>query len=171
MNNRGMTLVEVLVTAIIALIVMGMTFSIVFVSSNQSRASIVGSRLSMHYDVAVSQIGQKARSAKYILNEMDTYPPLDTQPSNSTTIWMKTDPPTGIILGGYRINGSILEEYVNNAWIPFRVGNTPVEVCPSSGFTISADRKSVALNINIVCHVLSDFDTLYSVQEVFLCRN
>jgi hypothetical protein len=173
MNNRGITLIEVLVTSVISMIVVGVTFSLVFIATNQAKYTILNGKLSMQYDIAVSQIEQTARSAKYILNDFDTYPPLDTVSSNCSTIWMKKEPPVGTVIGGYRVNGSYLEEYINNSWTPFRIGvNGPiVQVTPSSGFTVSSNRKQVILNLSFVCSNQGISDTLQSIQEVFLCRN
>jgi hypothetical protein len=173
-NPSGFTLVEGIVGSAI-LVLGGMIIFIVLQINNQGVSnSTLNARIQMQYETVVEQIGRSARFANVVLLVSESWPPAANAMPVSDIKAVKLFNDQGDSIGGYRIvNATTLQEYDTTAllWKNFRVGPNDVKVTSNSGFSLTANRKWLTVNLSVFSSYASLVDTAVSKQEVFLCKN
>jgi hypothetical protein len=169
-NTGAFTLVEAIVAGAIG-IFLGAIMIVMFQLNNRAVADgALSSKIEMLYQTVVDQIGSTARRANMVL--------ADGEPWASTVHGAVTSVKKivmydrfGNMIGGYEVAGSSLKERVGGTWQVFRVGADTIAVDDTSTFILSEDRKSLVLNISVICSYRTTRDTAISKQEMYLCRN
>jgi hypothetical protein len=166
----GFTLMECLVAGSVASIVGTILLSMLQMNSQQTSDGALNAKVQMHYETAIAQISATARRANVILSQGESWPPLwNVNPLSTSTIMMYDN--TGAPIGGYRVSGIMLQEYIHGSWRNFRNGTNDIQVVSGSAFSLSGDRKWLTVNLSVFAVYTGLKDTVTSKQEVLLCRN
>jgi hypothetical protein len=180
MNRNGFTLVEGIVSGAIASVIAFTGFTLFHMTTQQSRAGMIHSMLNIKYENAVEQICASIRRSNSVLQTGEFWPPaagLD-EVNEIPAIFLYNA--AGNDFGGYQItDAGILQErvFIGGEWVwqNYQIGNATVTVSTTppalSNFSLSADRKTVTLNLNVIDRFRGLKDTVYSRREVLLCRN
>ncbi|MBN2036989.1 MAG: hypothetical protein JW768_09635 [Chitinispirillaceae bacterium] len=176
-NKAGMTLIEGLITAAVAVVIGTVMVTVIYFNGDQVKSSALNAKLLQQYETVVSQISQTTRGSNAVLEMGETWHSSTFSFPQSTTQSFQVYDASGNRIGGFLIDGTTLKEWstsVNN-WVPFVInpsdGPVQVTINPPSNFILAPNRKYVTLNLNIVASYLSQKDTVFSGQEVFSCRN
>ena len=180
MNRNGFTLVEGIVAGAIASVIALSAFTLFQMTTQQSRAGMVHSMLNIKYENAVEQLCASIRRSNCVLQTGEAWPPVTDliEVTGISTIFLHNA--AGNDAGGYQITAAgILQERVFTGatwvWQNYQIGNATINVSTSapasSNFSLSADRKTVTLNLNVIDLFGGARDTVFSRGEVFLCRN
>jgi len=174
MRRNGFTLVEGLVTAVIAAIAGLAIYSLFQMTMQQSLSGTLHSMLNMRYETVMGQLASTIRRSNCVLQSAEVWPPYNLAAvDNVTTLIMKNA--MGSDTGGYQISGNVLQERVNSGgtwvWQNFKVGDSAITLAAGSHFNISDDRKTVGITLSVIGVSSNLKDTIYSRGESFLCRN
>jgi hypothetical protein len=174
MQRNGFTLVELLVSSIIAVFVGISIYTMVQLSVSQSSAGSLDAISNIRYDNTIQQIAYSIRRSNCALKSSELWPPCSLAvDTNVSAIYLKNA--NGSDTGGYQISSGILQERILSGgtwtWQNFKMGDTAVTVTSGSRFMLSSDRKRVYLVLNTMCVIGKCRDTVFSHGESFLCRN
>jgi hypothetical protein len=165
----GFTLVEALVASSLSIIIGSILYTILQMSNQLVGNGGLNTKVQMQYGIVVMQIGKSVRGANKVI-ENQTWPPASNAPALSTqTIYLFST--TGVQTGGYRINGTTLQELISGTWQNFVIGSSTVQVTAASNFSLSGDKAWVTLGVNVFSTYRALKDTVSSKQEAFECRN
>jgi hypothetical protein len=168
--EEGLTLVEGMVAGFMSMIIVAVMYTFFTMSCQLVARGALNTKIQMQYQTMVEQMGRTARRASSVLGSDEEWAAtIHAAPAAVTSIWMFDV--NGNPIGGYRIAGAALQEWVDDDWKNFRVGNHEVTVPGGSAFSLADDRRSVTLDIAVVSSDRSAVDTALSQHEVFLCRN
>ena len=167
---KGFTLVEAIVSGAISIFVVLAAIALFKMNANQISGSTVRSLTKMQYQTAIDAIGAMARKATLISQTDANFTDNDTFADSSNAVYFLDT--SGTVLGGFRRNGNFLREYKGGVFTNFKVGSKNIQIdTTKSLFEISADRKSVVLNLTVFGMDGSSKDTVLSKKEKFQCRN
>jgi len=170
-NARGFTLVEAIVASAVSVVVGAVMLTILQMNNNGVSNGALNARIQMQYETVVSQISQNARFANVVLTSSESWPPAANAAAATGISQIDVYNAIGTKTGGYKIVGTALQEYVGATWINFKVGPNAVQVTSGSGFSLTADRKWLTLNLSVFSTFLSLKDTALSKREAYICRN
>jgi hypothetical protein len=172
-QKNGFTLVEAIVAGTIAAIIGGFTVTLIYMVGSQSTQSSLQMKILMQYEIAFGQIAKVTRNSHFVLAEGETCPPWNS--AALTTNAIKTYTIAGVPTGGFKINGTTLQEWslTANQWVDFKINpaDSGVKVLSASGFTLSPSRTDVTLSVSVVATTKGTKDTITSGQELIACRN
>ncbi len=171
-NQRGISLIEALVTGVISSVIAGAVISMMYLSTSQIEES--SSRFSMQklYDATAYQIGWTIREAAAVLAHGESFSNRLKYRNFIPVESFYTYDTDGNVTGGFGISSGILQEYdvVEGGFKPFVFGPDTVKV-DSGAFYLWADRAAVELDV-VLRHSAKDKEyTLAIRQERFRCRN
>jgi len=166
----GFTLIEGLVAGAIASVIGTILVTVLNMNSQLTSGGALNAKVQMHYETAIEQISATARRANTILSQDESWPPVwNVNPLSTSTIMMYDD--KGAPIGGYRVSGVQLQEYINGSWQNFTNGTDDIQAVSGSVFALSGDRKWLTVNLGVFAVYSGLKDTVASKQEVVLCRN
>ncbi|MBN1129649.1 MAG: type II secretion system protein [Chitinispirillaceae bacterium] len=167
---RGFTLVEGLVTVAVASVIGTILVTMLQMNGQCTSDGALNAKVQMQYETVIAQISATARRANAILPQDESWPPIwNIDPLSTGAIMMFND--NGAAIGGYRVNGIALQEYIDGSWQNFSNGTEDIQVVSGSAFALSGDRKWLTVNLNVFAVYCGRKDTVTSKQEVLLCRN
>lgn len=160
---------ESIVACLIAVIVGGITFTVFQMADQLVGNGGISTKINMHYGIVIMQIGKSIRGSNAVM-EIQTWPPAaNGTPTTTSVIYLYSI--TGTQTGGYKVNGTTLQEFLAGSWQNFMIGSSAVQVTASSNFSLSGDRETVTLGLNVFSTYRSLKDTVTSKQESYKCRN
>jgi Tfp pilus assembly protein PilE len=176
---KGFTMVEAIVTGVIATVIATTMIVILNLFNTQANRTTVRARMQMDWDMVATDISEKVRNAHKTLANADEGN-LDSVCANewlATT--MKLYYPTGgtpaySYSHGFRIQDKKLQEDTagTDTWSDYKLGNRVVSLSPAARFLVSPDRKSVTLqNFVIKSTYKTAVDSLVIHGGTFRCRN
>lgn len=166
-NEKGLTLIEVMVTLVIATIFGFIVFSVFLIYNNTSRISISFFLLQQEYENITHQIAQDVRKASFVLAIPET-PRLrgggyDTV--NSIMLWEAASPFTQYTIK----SGNLLE---GTKQTTYKAGGGPVTLCSDkSYFILDPQRKKVKIYLSLNRIYLGKTYSLSPRGELIVCRN
>ncbi|MBN1758180.1 MAG: type II secretion system protein [Chitinispirillaceae bacterium] len=170
-EQKGMTLVEVLVASIISVIIALAIYSVYSMYVTQTRETNASLAMQMQYENLSEQIAMDTRVARKLLRLTDAlHDTCDTLPDQVTGFYYY--PVDGTTpFAGMRIQGDRLQEFRDDGWKDFNTGNNTVFVDPdSSYFILNGCRKGIQVHLRLA---FPGPETYYldPREDVFLCRN
>jgi len=161
--------VEAVVAGIIAVIVGSITFTVFQMANQMVESGGISTKIQMQYSIVVMQIGKSIRGANVVI-ENQTWPPASNAAATTTQVIYLFNS-SGAQTGGYKVNGTVLQELAAGSWQNFRIGPSDVQVTAASNFSLSGDKRWITLGLNVFSTFRSLKDTVTSKQEAFTCRN
>ena len=168
MNARGLTLVESIVTSILAVIIGFIIYTVAIVYMNESGTSISRFMMQQQYDNVASQIARDVHRASFVLAEGET--PAAHGAGNDTVASVRLFDRSDHEFARYSIVNSMLYEGVQPR--QYCAGGGTVQVVGSSSFfVVGPQRKTLRLAMSICRTERNKQYTLSLRKAVFLCRN
>jgi hypothetical protein len=166
-NSKGFTLIETLVSGMIAVIIAASVFVAFITYDRRARESVSFLKMQRQYDNVAERIAHNARSARTIQPDRPCiYPVTGTGAMTTPGIIMFDE--NCIELASYRINGSGDTLYEDT--MPFQAGGGVVALTAGSEFYLPAARNAVELRLALKS---LDRDTTYTMplrKDLFQCR-
>jgi prepilin-type N-terminal cleavage/methylation domain-containing protein len=167
-NEKGLTLVEMIVVSALFAILGGAAYSALHMYSSSSGDSISGFLMQQQYDNVARQIAKDVRRASYVLGPSET-PASHSEGFDtvcSITLWNNA----GQVFAQYAISGNLLLE--GSSQVSYQAGGRMVRlVATNSFFIIDPQRKRVSVHLAL-CTLDSKITHILSTRkDVFLCRN
>jgi prepilin-type N-terminal cleavage/methylation domain-containing protein len=167
-NQKGFSLVEMLVSSVISMIIGGVIYTIFFMYSNQAGASVSMLLMQQQYDNVSRQISQDIRRASYVLGPGETSGSFSAGFDTVTSIVMCDR--NGVVIAQYAINAAQLTE--GSQQVPFQAGGSTVKIVDgASNFILGPQRRSVTINLSLLKRDHSATHTIAARKDVFQCRN
>jgi hypothetical protein len=173
LDNRGLTLVEMLAAGIISTIVAGAFFSIYHMYSSELKETSAYFSMQQQYENVSEQIASCVRAAHNILPMDETYhDTCDTLIDTASSVLFYSG--NGRIIGGFMSGGVEFMEYdtISDDWIPFVAGNGTVRIDTTrSWFVLPGCRDRMALHLTLQ---YDKYDTIFYLpprKDEFICRN
>jgi hypothetical protein len=174
---KGFTLLEVMLTGLIAAVLAGSILPMLYMGNEQIRDIIVYSRMSQQQQIISESIRRAAREA-YIVMGDGVAPPGAALPNGQSgfeRLTFYTRLPDGIsyqIIGGIRSRapGNWLEEW-DGTWKTLRIGNDSISLVNPRDFAISPYRRAASYDIDITQTAHGKTYVLNSPREYVLCHN
>lgn len=176
-SNSGFTLVEAVVSGVIATLMAGIMITIMTMNNDGVKDGAVNAKIQSQYEIAIAEIGKYTRSARAVLKTSETYPPGYTLSEVSTSSIMMYDENlstgAGIPLKGFRVNNGQLQEWESGTgWRPFVVGAWPtLSVLDATPFKLSSNRRIVTVTMRVSGTFGGDTAVAPARGEMFVCRN
>jgi prepilin-type N-terminal cleavage/methylation domain-containing protein len=173
-NQRGLTLIEVLVSAVIMALLASVLFSLFMVYTREIREGVAMTRLQMQHENVVIAIAFLTRNGAAVVKTSETtWPvPLTWTADSANSIYFKDR--NGNITGGLQVAGGYLQEYrpATATWINYMAGSQQVSVASGSIlFFLSPSRNAVQLTFPLQTINAGTLYLLPSRGDVFKCRN
>jgi prepilin-type N-terminal cleavage/methylation domain-containing protein len=175
-NNNGFSLVEMIVTAIIASIV-GILFLTFMRLHNQSlNEGVARTSMQMQSELVSLQLGRTVRAADRIFAGDEAWNPnpgLATRSVNAIVAYSAN----GVATCSYTISSGarhfLMEQRtgVDAAPHAMRCGQDTIVIDDGSSFILSTDRKRVVLNLNFTINYRNTVYPLAAKRDMYLCRN
>ena len=176
-GNKGATLVEVIVVSIIVAVLAGAGYSLFLMYTRETRESSAMLQLQFQMESALEEIARRTRSASFVLMDGEGLPPANCNalPDVTTqTVFLhsRTDAAGGTdIFAGFQFDNGVLQEWVNDGWQDFMIGDRTVQVVENEcSFTLSGCRERIQVDMTVTMTDVETF-TLQSRGGFFLCRN
>jgi Tfp pilus assembly protein PilW len=167
-NQKGISLVEMLVSSVVSMVIGGVIYTVFFMYSNQAGASVSQLLMQQQYDNVSRQISQDIRRASYVLGPGETPTSFSAGSDTVTSIAMCNS--DGVVFAQYSICGTQLTE--GSQQIPFQAGGSTVKVVTgASNFILGPQRRSVSINLSLFKNDLRTTHTISARRDVFQCRN
>lgn len=166
--SRGFTLVEALVTGVLATILGFVVYTVAFVYTNESSTSISRFMMQQQFDNVAAQIASDTRLASYVVAEGET--PFAHGIGSDSVASVQFFNVSGQTFAHYSIvNGTLYEGIPQR---PYSAGGGAVNLIGESSFFIVApQRKAVTLHFLLCKNEGSRRYILSTRKAVFSCRN
>lgn len=146
--NRGFTLVEVIVAALIMTVLASVGFVLFNMYNREFQDATACSQLHMQSETVSQEVARNVRVGSVVLGAGENWNPDSTYlPSTSKSIRILDE--TGLQTSGFRISGTRLQEYRDGKWQDVLCGSNPVQVDGESCFRLSKDRKMATVKVNV----------------------
>lgn len=172
MNNKGFTLVELVVVMVLMLIT-GSSIVTVYIQQSRSTSELLfRGQLQSIEEVFIADASRKIRPSFAVLASNETYAgaPLTLAARTEDTIYVSLSAGTKIPLYAIAPNG-LLSEYVSGSWKPFKSGNDTARVVAGSGFQLSSNRREMYINLRFFDMNKTDTVSLPTTGGFLRCRN
>lgn len=167
-NNKGLSLVEVIVASVLSVAIGVIIFSVLGVFSNESGQSISSFMMNQQYDNVAQQIARDARRASFVFTDGET-PVLHGVGYDTVTSIIMCDA-SGGAFAQYKIVNDILVEGAGNT--AYQAGGGSVRVVPATSyFVIAPQRKNVGLHLSLCRNDRKTLRSISARKDVFICRN
>jgi Tfp pilus assembly protein PilW len=167
-NQKGVSLVEMLVSSAVSTVLGGVIYTIFFMYSNQSSSTISSLIMQQQYDNVSRQIARDVRQASFVLEATETPTSYPAGPRTANSIIMVDQ--NGTVFAQYVISGSQLLEGAQQQ--PYQAGGGTVNVVSgASSFVLDPQRRSLTVNLSLSKTDLTQTHTISARRDVFLCRN
>jgi prepilin-type N-terminal cleavage/methylation domain-containing protein len=171
-NQKGLTLVEVLVSGTIGAIIATMVLSAMSVEMAAASEGIANARLLGHARSVSAQLGESVHAGNLALKPGEAWSSEPVDESLVQTNEIRLYDTSGTIIAAYQISDNILKESSDGeTWSPFVAGGFAVNVSDVSCFELSADRKTVVSKIELSTTHKNSTYTLSIQGDMFRCRN
>jgi prepilin-type N-terminal cleavage/methylation domain-containing protein len=189
-KNKGFTLVEVIVVAILLSILALGAFSLFMMYSNSARETTALLRLQRQSEALLDEIGRRVRESNFIFEDgLDTSAffsqPIgaDTTSVNEFYLFVRNDTTdTKDRIGGFRfengINGIVMQ--YDNVWKAFAIDNGPLTLSDvdadgksvSNTFKLNEKRQQVEVSFTLKTEPVQGLGIYYLTVErgFFTCR-
>jgi len=173
-NQQGLTLIEVLITAIILAALIGGSFSLFMVYSREIREGVAMTRLQMQHENIMSVIATLTRHGTAVVKTSETTWPVPTTwtADSANNIYFKNR--NGSITGGFQVAGGYLQEFrpATGTWVDYKAGNLNVSVASDFKlFFLSPTRNSIKMTLVLQTTNMGTSYSLSSMGGEFKCRN
>ncbi|MFW5813352.1 MAG: hypothetical protein ACOCXC_03405 [Fibrobacterota bacterium] len=172
MNERGVTLVEIIVTGLLTAVLAGAGFTMFMMYTNETREVSAYMRMQRQYETLFEDIAGTARRATLIISTDESPTGFTSSQKQTREILMYSG--TNVI-GGYRFVDDAVEELkgfsgTTPQWKPFTTDGEQVLVDASNCvFRLSPLRKQLEISA-VIRTVDKDAFYLKSRKGLFLCR-
>jgi prepilin-type N-terminal cleavage/methylation domain-containing protein len=166
-NQKGLSLIEVMVTSVIASIFGLIIYSVFLIYNNSSRISISFFFLQQQYENVAHQIARDVRKASFVLKmtETPTQRGAGYDTVSSIVLWQGPGPFSQYTLS----SGKLLE---GGRQVEYSAGGSSVAVnSDSSYFIMDPQRKKVTIHLSLKMVNLKTTYTLSPREEIIVCRN
>jgi type II secretory pathway pseudopilin PulG len=171
-KTSGFSLVETIVSGAVTTVLAGVMFIILQMNNQGISNGAVNTRIQVQYQTVIDQIALDSRRATAILDGNSeswnafnggTFAPLRTN-------WIELYDNTGARIKGYKIEGTVLQEWINGrGYVPFLVGDVPVQVLGC--FALAKDRKQDSVMLRVFSSFMNINDTTAARIESVISRN
>jgi len=149
-NQRGLTLIEALVSAVIMALLIGVSFSLFMIYTREIREGVAMTRLQMHYESIAGTAASLTRNGAAVVKTSESaWPvPLTWIADSADAVFFKDR--NGNVTGGLRTAGGYLQEYLpdDGTWINYRAGNYEVAVAAGpKPFFLNAGRNTLTITM------------------------
>lgn len=148
---KGFTLVEVMVTLILAVVTAGIILSVLYMSTSEIREGSANFSMEKLYDIVSYNIGWKVREARAVLESGDSYANRGAIAAKNNVYSVITYDNAGNPTGGFRVNTSswLLEEDTAGTgnWQTFKAGKDTVRLVSGSRFFVDGGGKGLGLHL------------------------
>ncbi len=169
-DNKGVTLVEVVVTSLIMSILVTVGATVYSMYNREFSQALTRSRLHTLSDIVSLEIGRQVRSGSMVLSSAESRRPDSTYALLSCESIQILENSGGLVKA-FRINNGRLQEFVNGHWQDFYVGTEPVLLASGSCFTLDPGRKSISLELNLNAFSGDDLLRYEGKGGMYQCRN
>jgi prepilin-type N-terminal cleavage/methylation domain-containing protein len=167
-NQKGFSLVEMLVSSMVSVVIGGVVYTIFFMYNNQAGASVSTLLMQQQYDNVSRQIAKDIHRAAFVVGPGETPATFIAQPVTVTSIFLYNSDNT--VIAQYDIDNNQLTEGANHT--PFQAGGGTVNVVPGvSNFVLDDQRRSVSIQLSLSRNALNAQHTIKARKDVFQCRN
>jgi hypothetical protein len=167
-NNAGFTLVESLVTSILAVIIGFVIYTVAFVYTNESSSSISRFMMQQQYDNVAAQIASDVHRASFVTAEGETPTSHGVGFDSVASIHLFNG--VGQLFARYSILNDIIYEGITPR--PYNAGGGVIQVIgENSFFIIGPQRKTLTLHFSLSTSERNNTHTLSLRRATFLCRN
>ena len=167
-SQKGISLVEMLVSSAVSTVIGGVIYTVFFMYNNQASTSVSSLLMQQQYDNISRQIATNIRRASYVLGPGETPTSFSAGPDTVSSIVMCD--PNGTVIAQYAISETNLTE--GSQQTPFQSGGGTVNVVPgASNFILDAQRRAVSINLSLFKNDLKSTHTISARKDVFQCRN
>jgi Tfp pilus assembly protein PilW len=167
-NQKGMSLVEVLVSSMVSMVLGGVIYTVFFMYNNQASSTISSFLMQQQYDNVSRQIAQDVHRASFVLGSGETPTSFSAGFDTVTSIAMCNS--NGVVFAQYAINGSQLTE--GSQQTPYQAGGSAIRVVTgASKFILDPQRRSVSINLSLCKSDLGTTHAISARRDVFQCRN
>jgi prepilin-type N-terminal cleavage/methylation domain-containing protein len=173
-SRQGFTLIELMVSAVIMALLMGVSFALFMVYSSEIREGVAMTRLQMQHENIACAIALLTRNSTAVVKTTETTWPIPSTwtADSANDIYFKDR--RGNITGGFKVAGGYLQEYrpATGTWIDFKAGNLKVSVSSSLKlFFLSPTRNSIKMTWVLQTTNVGTLYSLPSMGAEFRCRN
>ncbi len=168
LNNRGFTLIETVVTAILASIVGAGIFTLLTLQSRHSQNGYGYAELQLRAETVIDAIEIPVRRGAMVSAIGEPFSDIPVSNLDSVVDSFYIYNSSGVITERFRINSGTLEEFIAGSWSA--IGNNPITF-NSGTLTLSGDRKTVTYSFNFAGTAFRD--SLFSLpwSGGVRCRN
>ncbi|MBF0431191.1 MAG: type II secretion system protein [Fibrobacteria bacterium] len=172
-NQSGFTLIESLVTGILMVITAGVVLTFFLMTTRETREGAANVSMEKLYDVVSYNIGWKVRQAAAVLEANESFSSYKTYSSDDSVVAIETYDASGNRTGGYKINGTVLQELDVSAgsYDPMIVGNDTVQVKSGSSFGLLGGRIGLTMDLTFQKNISGKIYEISSRGDGFRCRN
>jgi len=177
-NDKGMTLIEVIIAGAISVIIAGIGFSLFIMYMGETRESSANQKMQRQAETVMETIARTVRNSSLILAPDDVSPTVficDTTAGATKKTCQEIRMYLGTTLqGGFRVSSGKLQELDfpddPDTWKEFEAGGGTVILDTSSSFTMSTCRNRLEIDLTFKTFAKDTF-YLYTRKGLFLCRN
>jgi Tfp pilus assembly protein PilW len=167
-SQKGISLVEMLVSSAVSTIIGGVIYTVFFMYNNQASASVSSLLMQQQYDNVSRQIAQDIRRAAFVVGPGET--PASFAAGAITVTSIAIYNANNAVLAQYAIDGGNLTEGAGQ--VPFQAGGGTLKVVPgASNFVLDPQRRSVSVNLSLCKSENATTHTISARRDVFQCRN
>ena len=171
-SERGLTLVEVMVSSIVGAIIAGGVLAILTAQNSALKEGTANARMHMQAIALSTLIGKDVRAGNLVLQQSESWSAAPSGYSQVDAAEMHIYGGSGTLLRAYRIlNGSLQESTNGSNWSNFTVGLHAVKVASGGTFTLSADRRSVAFSMELTTTYRGSAHALSLKGDMHRCRS
>ena len=180
-NKKGFTLVEALVTGIIAVIIALIVYTVFIMHNNELTEGAVHAKLQMLYETTAGAIAQYAHGAHAVIQPGESVHTISSAPPVSPVMSIRMVDTLGNYIAGFKLENISEGHYIlkdstdNNGWKPFTVGGSAVECIDTLGktnkFSLPAGRKGVTFNFILYWNQYNKDYILSGREDTYRCRN
>jgi len=171
-NNRGLTLIEVVVSAVIVAIIAGILLSTITMHGNVLNEGTAFSKNLRNVNAVEDIISRKVRMASVVMGMDEAWVRSPGGFSARDVNSFLAYDTLGAVIGGMRIQGSVLQETNDTtSWHPIIVGRDTIKTSSSNPFHLESSRKEVSINMAINTDYRGQIYQMNLNRSKFACRN
>lgn len=171
-SEKGVTLIELLVSSMITLVLAGVVMIIYSMYQAQFRENSAFLTMQMRYENISEQIAFHTRKAHKVLDATVAYNDSCQKIADIVTS-VQFYNSSGKVYAGIGLSHDTLIEYdtLSKKWVSFNAGNGTVLVKSGSNFVLNGCRDEITLNLALKFPIRDTVYYLSPRMDQFVCRN